>query len=130
MRRSRARVRGAWLALGGPATVAEPLDLAAADRYFALLAAHERAGDVPDWAGFVAALGELKAADAADATTRLRVMTMHKAKGLEFDTVIVVGAGRGGRGARTELLRWRGDRAGCSSAPSVPAAVATRWPRT
>jgi hypothetical protein len=102
-----ARVRGAWLALGGPATVAEPLDLAAADRYFALLAAHERAGDVPDWAGFVAALGELKAADAADATTRLRVMTMHKAKGLEFDTVIVVGAGRGVRADGTELLRWR-----------------------
>jgi hypothetical protein len=34
-------------------------------------------------------------------------MTMHKAKGLEFDTVIVVGAGRGVRPDGTELLRWR-----------------------
>ena len=102
-----ARVRGAWLALGGPATVVEPLDLAAADRFFALLSAHERAGDVPDWPGFVAALAELRAGDAADATTRLRVMTMHKAKGLEFDTVVVVGAGRGARNQTPELLRWR-----------------------
>ena len=66
-------------------TVVESLDLAAAERFFALLAAHERAGDVPDWAGFVAALDELKARRAAAArrTTRLRVMTMHKAKGLD-----------------------------------------------
>ena len=102
-----ARVRGTWLALGGPATVVEPLDLAAADRFFALLSAHERAGDVPDWPGFVATLAELRAADAADAATRLRVMTMHKAKGLEFDTVVVVGAGRGARNQTPELLRWR-----------------------
>ena len=56
-RRCRARVRGAWLALGGPATLDEPLDLVARASFFALLAEHERAGDVPDWPAFVDASG-------------------------------------------------------------------------
>ncbi len=37
-------VRGAWLALGGPATLDEAVDLDAATRFLALLAAHEAGG--------------------------------------------------------------------------------------
>ena len=57
-----ARVRGAWLALGGPATLDEAIDLDAAERFFALLAEHDVAGDVPDWPAFVAALASCYAA--------------------------------------------------------------------
>jgi len=118
-----ARVRGAWLALGGPACLSDALDLDAAERFFDVLAAHERGGDVPDWAMFCAALDELAAspeppAEGAAAGTRVQVMTMHKAKGLQFDTVILPGLGRQGRGASPELLRWRRRDRGLLIAPS------------
>ena len=51
-------VRGAWLALGGPACVAEPIDLDAAQRVFALLAEHFAGADVADWPAFAAALAD------------------------------------------------------------------------
>src|SRR5207248_7220082 len=43
------RVRGAWLALGGPACAESALDRDGADRVFALLAEHEHGGDLPNF---------------------------------------------------------------------------------
>ncbi len=114
-----ARVRGAWLALGGAACLDEALDLETAERYFALLGEHERAGDVSDWDAFVAALDALHASSEPDAQARVRVMTMHKAKGLQFDTVILPGLGRAGPAASHELLRWRSRERGLLIAPSA-----------
>ncbi len=51
-----ARVRGVWLALGGPACAEEAIDLMAAERFFSLLDEHQHAGDLPDWAALVDAL--------------------------------------------------------------------------
>jgi ATP-dependent helicase/nuclease subunit A len=102
-----ARVRGAWLALGGPATLEERLDLDAAERFFDVLAEHEAGADVPDWSAFCGALAELRAAPAAGADDRVQVMTLHKAKGLEFDTVILPGLARGTRNFDPEILRFR-----------------------
>src|SRR3989440_683537 len=59
-------VRGAWLTLGGPACVIDPIDLEAADRFFALLAEHEVGADIPSWAMFMEALGALRAEGEAD----------------------------------------------------------------
>ena len=115
-----ARVRGAWLALGGPATLDEVIDIDAAERFFALLAAHEVAGDVPDWATFRAALGELYAAPADEAVARVQVMTLHRAKGLQFDTVILPGLARGTGNHDAELLRLRLRERGPLLAPSRP----------
>ena len=113
-----ARVRGAWLALGGPATLEEAIDFEAAERFFGLLVAHERAGDVPDWSAFVGALRELYAAPADEATARVQVMTLHRAKGLEFDTVILPGLARRTAGRDAELLRLRIRERGPLVAPS------------
>ena len=44
---------------GGPACAAEPIDLAVADRFFGLLAAHAKGGDVPDWHALSDALAAL-----------------------------------------------------------------------
>ena len=100
-------VRGAWLALGGPACVADPIDLEAADRFFALLADHEVGADIPDWAMFMEALHALRAEGEADPSTRVRIMTLHRAKGLEFDVVIMPGLARPPPPADRQLLLWR-----------------------
>jgi ATP-dependent helicase/nuclease subunit A len=101
------RARAAWLALGGPACGDGPVDLAGAGRFFALLAQHERGGDLADWDAFAAATERLFAEPESRATPGVQVMTVHKAKGLEFDTVILPGLDRpGGRGDEP-ALRWK-----------------------
>ena len=117
-------VRGVWLALGGPACVKEAIDLDAAQHVFALLAEHAAGSDVADWPAFAAAIEELYAKQETDAATRVRIMTLHRAKGLEFDVVILpaLAAAQGGRDP--ELLSWRERRpAGLLLAPTSPTAV-------
>ena len=104
------RVRGAWLALGGPATLDEPLDLAAAESFFTLLAQHGRAGDVGDWDAFVDDLAELRTGGGAEvpgAAPAVEVMTLHRAKGLQFDTVIIAGLHRRPPRGDRPLVSWR-----------------------
>ncbi len=101
------RVRAAWIALGGPACGDGALDLAGADRYFTELAAHERGGDVPDWDAFVEAAGKLYAMPEHAPAGVVEVMTLHKAKGLEFDTVILPGLTRIAPKDDDPPLRWR-----------------------
>jgi ATP-dependent exoDNAse (exonuclease V) beta subunit len=101
-----ARVEGAWLALGGPAAAALDADLEDARSYLALLASVEEAGEVADFAALAERVAALFAPPDPQADGRLQVMTMHKAKGLEFDTVILPGLGSGTRHDATPLLRW------------------------
>ncbi|MDQ2964123.1 MAG: UvrD-helicase domain-containing protein [Pseudomonadota bacterium] len=110
-------VRGAWLALGGPACVTEAIDLPAAERVFALLDDHAVGADVPDWPAFAAALDVLYAEEEIDSATRVRIMTLHRAKGLEFDVVIMPGMARGPKRSESQLLLWRQRPAGLLLAP-------------
>ena len=101
------RVRAAWLALGGPACTPSALDRAGADRVFALIAEHERGGDLPDHEAFVAMaallFGEPHDADRGG----VQVMTLHRAKGLEFDVVILPALDLATGGGDQPLLRWK-----------------------
>jgi ATP-dependent exoDNAse (exonuclease V) beta subunit len=83
-------VRAAWLRLGGPTSPASAIRLDAldAEAFFDLLAARSRGGSV-DLDELSRALGEAEAPVDLDAEVDLEIMTMHKAKGLEFDTVIL-----------------------------------------
>ncbi len=110
-------VRGAWLALGGPATADEEIDLDAATRFFALLAAHETGGDLRDWNRMLESLAVMYPTPATGNAARVQVMTLHHAKGLEFDTVILPGLARGPKGSDSELLRWRTRPGGLLLAP-------------
>ncbi len=101
------RVRSAWLALGGPACGDGDLDAAGAQRFFALLAEHERAGDIADWDMFVAATEKLFAEPAEASRSTVQAMTLHKAKGLEFDTVIMPGLDRPTGRDDEPALRWK-----------------------
>ncbi|HXX84153.1 MAG TPA: UvrD-helicase domain-containing protein [Casimicrobiaceae bacterium] len=111
-----AMVRGAWLALGGPACGSEAVDLDAADRFFALVSDHARGSDLPDWEAFQASLDNLYAEPAASAA-RVQIMTLHRAKGLEFEIVVMPGLARHFREADEELLLWRERPAGLLLAP-------------
>lgn len=102
----RDRIEGAWLALGGPACVDDETDLEDADIYFDYLEAHEEAGEIADLAVFEEGLAKLYALPDLQADDRLQIMTIHKAKGLEFDTVIVPGLGRAPRNNDKALFLW------------------------
>jgi ATP-dependent helicase/nuclease subunit A len=110
-------VRGTWLALGGPACVAEPIDLAVADRYFGLLATHAKGGDVPEWQALTDSLTALHVEPDASASARVQIMTLHRAKGLEFDVVVMPGLTRPPRGSDEQLLLWRQRASGLLLAP-------------
>ncbi|HET7306899.1 MAG TPA: UvrD-helicase domain-containing protein [Gammaproteobacteria bacterium] len=99
-------VEETWLALGGPACIAEPADLDNADAFFALLDEVEQGGDLADNSVLEERLADLCARPAPDADARLQVMTIHKAKGLEFDTVIVPALERVPKSGERQLLLW------------------------
>jgi ATP-dependent exoDNAse (exonuclease V) beta subunit len=100
------RVRSAWLALGGPACTPSALDRAGADRVFALLAEQERGGDLADHELLVAMAQRLFAA-ASESAARVQVMTLHRAKGLQFDAVVLPALDLETGGISQPLLRWR-----------------------
>ncbi len=102
----REHVAGAWYALGGPACVEQETDLEDAETYFRYLDKHEEAGALPDRAAFEAGLDQLYALPDLDADDSLQIMTIHKAKGLEFDVVIVPGLARSPRQDEKKLFLW------------------------
>jgi ATP-dependent exoDNAse (exonuclease V) beta subunit len=103
----RDRVEAAWLALGGPACVTDATDLEDASVYLDALEAAEVAGELPDRARFEAQVAELWALpDVHAVPCDVQIMTIHKAKGLEFDHVLVPGLGRAPRGDDPPLFVW------------------------
>ena len=107
-RRARLRdsVEGAWLALGGPACVESDTDLEDAEIYLDHLESVEEAGALGDLAAFEESVAKLFALPDLDAPDCLQVMTIHKAKGLEFDTVIVPGLAAGSGRDDRKLFLW------------------------
>jgi ATP-dependent helicase/nuclease subunit A len=101
----RDRVEGVWLALGGPACVADKTELEDAERYLDELEKLEEQGPLTDLSRLHDALDRLYALPDVDATDAdLQIMTIHKAKGLEFGTVIVAGLDMGPGGGEPDLL--------------------------
>ena len=105
-RQSRRRwVEDAWKKLGGPACLGAGSQAADAQAFFKRL-------DELDATGRFALdsleddMARLFAAADARADGRLQLMTIHKAKGLEFDTVILPGLHRGTRPPDAPLLAW------------------------
>ncbi|MFO0442100.1 MAG: UvrD-helicase domain-containing protein [Betaproteobacteria bacterium] len=102
----REQVAGAWIALGGPACVGQPTDLEDAEVFFRHLDRHEEAGELPQRDTLEQGLEALHALPDVGADDSLQIMTVHKAKGLEFDVVIVPGLARNPRSDDKKLLLW------------------------
>jgi ATP-dependent helicase/nuclease subunit A len=99
-------VESSWLALGGPGCVESATELEDAAVYLDFLESHEDAGAIADRVTFAQRLKKLYAVPDLQADETLQVMTMHKAKGLEFDTVILPGLGSGTDQDRGRLFTW------------------------
>jgi ATP-dependent exoDNAse (exonuclease V) beta subunit len=102
----RHRVETTWLAVGGPAAAGSPAALEDAEAYLNLLEASETAADLDDVNELDEALSSLYARPDPEGSERLQVMTIHKSKGLEFDTVILPGLHAGGGRDDPPLLQW------------------------
>ena len=94
----------AWMKLGGPAILNDEYEVANVYRYFDVLEKHQQFGSLTDVAEWETMLDLERVS--SDINARLQVMTMHRAKGLEFDHVVLYGIGRlPGRGDRS-VLSW------------------------
>lgn len=102
----RRSVEGTWISLGGPACVADETDLADAEVYFQLLENFDMTGYRPDVQELDEQLVQLFALPDVAADDSLQLITLHKAKGLEFDTVILPGLGKRSRREQEKLLNW------------------------
>jgi ATP-dependent helicase/nuclease subunit A len=104
----RDQVEGVWLALGGPACVSDATDLEDAETFFDELERLEEGGELEDFGALAGSLEKLYALPDVDAGPEaVEIMTIHKAKGLEFDTVIVPGLDRPPQSGRRPLFAWR-----------------------
>ncbi|MFB3827358.1 MAG: UvrD-helicase domain-containing protein [Bryobacteraceae bacterium] len=98
-------IERAWLDLGGPACATGPGDLDNASAYFDLVEKLEDGGRL-DLAVLHDSTLRLFARPDPRAGDSLQLMTIHKAKGLEFDCVILPGLGRPPRHDDPRLMLW------------------------
>ena len=99
-------VEGVWIAIAGPACLETRTDLEAAAAYLDLLEQSMVGLDIRDERKFADDIAHLFAPSDVEAGAGLQLLTVHKAKGLEFDTVILPGLGRRTRTDDQRLLMW------------------------
>ena len=99
-------IEAAWVALGGPAALDGDNQREDAASFLSLLESSDEGGRIRDFALLNERLEYLFARPSSSSGSRVQVMTIHKAKGLEFDTVILPQLhGQGGTPDR-DLLVW------------------------
>ena len=115
-----------WTLLGGAACLDDAAERLSAEQFFALLAAAERGGDLDDPALLQRALEAVQPQADAPREHGIEIMTMHRAKGLEFDTVVLLGLAREPRPDEPKALQWlaRTSADGCDDLVMVPTAFA------
>ncbi len=107
----RRSVEGAWLALGGPACASTAAAIEDAEAFLSLLEDLDAGDEHADLSALAQRLEDLYARPHAEGVgvapgAAVQIMTIHKAKGLEFDVVIVPGLARRPRRQSHELLRF------------------------
>ena len=98
-------LEAAWIALGGP-DCCPPAELTDARAFLAALAEREAAAEWHGPEDFAALLAHLTSEPAAAGLNPVQVMTIHRAKGLEFAHVFVPALERGTHAGERRLLRF------------------------
>ena len=98
-------IEAVWLQLGGPSCLWAPGDVRDVQAYFDLVEQLENSGQFTS-AHLAGEVEKLFAAPDALAPDTLQFMTIHKSKGLEFDTVILPSLHRSGASDDKPLLLW------------------------
>jgi ATP-dependent helicase/nuclease subunit A len=100
-----------WRALDGPACLEHPVEHETAAHFFARLDALAPGGDLPDPAELEFAFSNAAGQGEPPAGAGIEVMTIHRAKGLEFDIVVLFGLARAPGRDDTKALYWMERRA-------------------
>lgn len=98
-------LESAWLMLGGAQSLWQASDITDVEAFFALVDQLDQQGRF-SLERLVQEVEKLYAAPDIEANGQLQFMTIHKSKGLEFDTVILPGLERRPRNGETPLLLW------------------------
>lgn len=98
-------VEGLWIEVGGPAAARDEAGMKDAEAFFRVIESVSMAGGLDAFKDAEARLKALYASHAAP-DARIDIMTIHKAKGLEFDNVILPMLGRRPQTERKKLLLW------------------------
>ncbi|MGE4658814.1 MAG: UvrD-helicase domain-containing protein, partial [Gammaproteobacteria bacterium] len=122
-------VERTWVSLGGPACLDFLDELNQSDRFFALLDGFSFNGDLNDPAELDSLCSEPWGQGEPPRQTGIEVMTIHRAKGLEFDTVILLGLGRKPRPPDAKALYWM-ERIGIDERHGLLMAPLTGIPKT
>ena len=96
-----------WIELGGPACLRTRTELDEACAFLDFLEHSQSGFDLNSEKLFEQNLARLFAPPDTEAGDSLQIMTIHGAKGLEFDTVILPGLSRTPRNEDPSLVRWR-----------------------
>ncbi|MDD9948997.1 MAG: UvrD-helicase domain-containing protein [candidate division Zixibacteria bacterium] len=99
-------VEGVWTALGGPACLETRTEREDAAAFLDLLERVQDGLGIPDEKAFADDVVRLFAPSDIEAAGDVQLLTIHRAKGLEFDTVILPGLGRLPRSEDPRLLMW------------------------
>jgi ATP-dependent helicase/nuclease subunit A len=103
-------VEGAWLQLGGGALLKHLNEYPKITNYFGLLEKYQQGYSLPHWPTFDAAINNLFEKSILDNNASIppvEIMTIHKSKGLEFDTVIIPGLDSASASDKQELIAWQ-----------------------
>ncbi len=99
-------VETTWRALGGEDTIDDTAALSDAQRFLALIEEMDEGGEIANFSALDLRIETLFAQPDPAAGEQLQIMTIHKAKGLQFDTVIVPALGRESARDDKQLLLW------------------------
>lgn len=99
-------VESCWILLGGPACLTDATDLEDAQAFFKLLEKLDHSGDLSQIEYINRYVSKLYAAPNHQVDDSLQIMTVHNAKGLEFDAVILPHLERKSAQDEKQLLLW------------------------
>ncbi len=95
-----------WVSLGGPACLDQSSDLEDVNTFFKLIEKLDQGGDLINFDDLDNHVKRLYASANNQADNTLQIMTIHNAKGLEFDTVILPHLERKSSSDEKQLLLW------------------------